>query len=86
MHASFPFKFASIALAASLLSACGGGSGGSEPEPPAPPPTPPGSGGISRNGIAVGPINTFGSIVVNGVRYETNAQTVFDIDEWYFSL
>ena len=30
-------------------------------------------GGIGRTGFAVGPISTFGSIVVNGVRYDTSS-------------
>ena len=61
----------------SLIAGCGGGSS-SGATTPAPPPT----GGIGRNGVAVGPITTFGSIVVNGVRYETNsaAFTVNDAD------
>ena len=63
-----------ITLAAMLLgtmAGCGGGSDSSVEASPAPPPT----GGIGRNGIAVGPINTFGSIVVNGVRYDTTSAT-----------
>ena len=62
-----------LTLATILLSStagCGGGSGSSAAPPPPPP-----SGGIGRNGVAVGPITTFGSIVVNGVRYETNSST-----------
>lgn len=50
-----------------LLSACGGGSDTSATPPPA--------GGVAKAGVASGPIATFGSIVVNGVRYNTdNAQ------------
>lgn len=74
-------SYASLAiLAASLLSACGGGGSSPEPTPPVSP-NPPPTQGITRNGIAVGPISNFGSVVVNGVRYETNAATVFEIDE-----
>ena len=65
-----------ISIAAILLgpmAGCGGGSG-SDSSVVTPPPPPP-SGGIGRNGIAVGPINTFGSIVVNGVRYDTTSAT-----------
>ena len=65
-----------ISIAAILLgpmTGCGGGSG-SDSSVVTPPPPPP-SGGIGRNGIAVGPINTFGSIVVNGVRYDTTSAT-----------
>ncbi len=57
-------------LVAGIASCGGGGGGGTVVQPPAaPPPT----GGISGNGIAIGPVSTFGSIVVNGVRYETDA-------------
>ena len=54
-----------------LFVGCGGGSGGSSTPPPDnnPPPV----GGIGRTGIAQGPISTFGSIVVNGVRYDTSS-------------
>ncbi|MEL7296265.1 MAG: DUF5666 domain-containing protein [Pseudomonadota bacterium] len=76
-----PLKSIPLSLAAILLAACGGGSGGSDPVVATPPTSPPNTGGISRNGIAIGPISNFGSIVVNGVRYETDAQTAFDIDE-----
>lgn len=65
------------ALSAGLLVACGGGSGGSSASPPPPPPP---SGGIGRNGIAVGPVSNFGSIVVNGVRYDT-ANATFTIND-----
>jgi hypothetical protein len=55
-----------------VLSACGGGGGESDTQSS---PT----GGISRTGIASGPIATFGSIVVNGVHYNTDAAS-FRID------
>lgn len=60
------------------LAACGGSGGGNNTPPPDnnPPPT----GGIGRTGIAVGPISTFGSIVVNGVRYDTSSAT-FTFDD-----
>jgi len=66
-----------ILLAITLASACGGGSGGGITPPP-PPPT----GGITRTGVAVavGPITAFGSVVVNGVRYETTPTTSFTKD------
>lgn len=57
-------------LTIAALTACGG-SGGGEAAPP--PPTTPPTGGISGNGVAVGPISTFGSIVVNGVTYNTDS-------------
>lgn len=62
------------------LSACGGGgSDGVAASPPPPPPPPPPIGGIGRTGFALGPVATFGSIVVNGVRYDTSA-AIFTID------
>lgn len=60
------------ALILTVFSGCGGGSDGASSSPPPPPPP---VGGIGRNGIAIGPIGTFGSVVVNGVRYETDAAT-----------
>ncbi|MCH9692947.1 MAG: hypothetical protein K0U72_00390 [Gammaproteobacteria bacterium] len=57
-------------VACTMIVSCSGGSD-TVPAPVAPPPT----GGISGNGIAIGPISNFGSIIVNGVRYETNAAT-----------
>jgi len=62
------------ALILSGLGACGGG-GSTSTTPPPPPPT----GGISGLSVAVGPINTFGSVVVNGVHYDTST-TTFTID------
>ncbi|HEY5642284.1 MAG TPA: DUF5666 domain-containing protein, partial [Woeseiaceae bacterium] len=61
-----------------LLTACGGGGGydgGSNPPPP--------TGGITRTGdaVAVGPITGFGSVIVNGVEYETDAATTFIHDD-----
>jgi hypothetical protein len=58
-----------------LMSACGGGGGGSETTPPptvTPPPPP--TGGITRTGVAfaTGPITGFGSVIVNGIRYDTS--------------
>jgi hypothetical protein len=64
---------AALALSSTLVG-CGGGGGGDSVSPP-PPPAPPPGGGIGRNGIAVGPISTFGSVVVNGVRYDTSSAT-----------
>ncbi|MGB5330902.1 MAG: DUF5666 domain-containing protein [Woeseiaceae bacterium] len=54
-----------------------GGSGGGTPivNPPPPPPV----GGIGRTGIAMGPISTFSSVVVNGVRYDTSS-AVFTVN------
>jgi hypothetical protein len=64
---------AGAAFLLALFAGCGGGGSGDSLTPP--PPTPPPTGGIGRNGVALGPISTFGSIVVNGVRYETDAAT-----------
>ena len=55
------------ALAAMLVVAACGGGGGSEPV-----------AGIDRGGITIaqGPINGFGSVIVNGVRYATGGATI----------
>jgi len=61
------------------LAACGGGGGGSAPPPDNN--NPPGNtGGIGRTGISMGPIANFGSIIVNGVRYDTT-NAVFTVDD-----
>lgn len=69
------------AIAALLtLTACGGGGGGSTPPPGGGDDG--GSGGIDGRGTAVvsqGQITGFGSIIVNGVEYETTG-TEFEID------
>lgn len=54
-----------------LFVGCGGGGASTPPPDDNPPPV----GGIGRTGIAQGPISTFGSIVVNGVRYGTSSAT-----------
>lgn len=64
------------AIFSGALVACGGSGGGNSASPPPPPPP---SGGIGRNGIAIGPISNFGSVIVNGVRYDT-ANAMFTID------
>lgn len=57
-----------------LLAGCGGSSsGGASPPPPGSPPPP--ISGISRFGVTIGPVANFGSIVVNGVTYNTDAAT-----------
>jgi hypothetical protein len=62
-------------LIATLLAvgACGGSSGGGFTATPPPPPPPP-VGGITRTGVAfaVGPVTAFGSVVVNGITYDTS--------------
>jgi hypothetical protein len=56
------------------LAACGGGSGGAGITG-APPPG--NTGGITGTGIAfaIGPVTGFGSVIVNGVTYNTNSAT-----------
>ena len=64
------FKLVICSIILSLAAGCGGSSGGGGSTPP-PDDNPPPTGGIGRTGIALGPISTFGSVVVNGVRYDT---------------
>ncbi|MGD1977161.1 MAG: hypothetical protein PVG57_06360, partial [Gammaproteobacteria bacterium] len=61
-----------LAMTAMLaVAGCGGGGGGgSDPVVTPPPVTPPPDGGIDRGGVAVGPIDGFGSVIVNGVRFD----------------
>ena len=75
MNSRTALKSALPVLAALLLSACGGGSGGGQAIAPPPPPPPPDSG-IEGSGIAVGTISGFGSVIVNGVRYDTSSATI----------
>ena len=59
-------------LAALWLTGCGGGSGGAADD----------FAGIDRTGspaISVGPLTGFGSVIVNGVRYDTS-RAAFQID------
>jgi len=68
-------KLFPILLTAFLMGACGGGGGSSTTPPPVvTPPPPPPTGGITRTGVAfaAGPITGFGSVIVNGVRYDTS--------------
>ena len=58
-----------------LIGACGGGSTNPGLAPPPPPPPPSPVGGIGRLGVAIGPVTNFGSIVVNGVHYDTTDAT-----------
>ncbi len=69
-------KFFSTVLTILTLAAMSGCGGSNAPVTAPPPP----SGGITGSGgIAFGSITTFGSIVVNGVHYDT-ANTTFTID------
>jgi Domain of unknown function (DUF5666) len=65
-----------LALSAAVITACGGGGGDSQPE----------SGSQSSVGerataFAAGPISGFGSIIVNGVRFDDTLATVTDDDD-----
>jgi hypothetical protein len=62
-----------ISLVLATIAACGGGGSGDASPPPVVNPPPPPVGGIGRTGLAIGPITTFGSVVVNGVHYETTS-------------
>lgn len=53
------------------MAACGGGGGGGDAGNSAPPP----SSAAPTPIVTVGPISTFGSVVVNGVRYNTDSAT-----------
>jgi len=67
-----------IATAILSTAGCGGGGGGGGDTPPPvtpPPTTPPPTGGITRTGVAVGPITGFGSVIVNGTTYDTSSAT-----------
>lgn len=55
------------------VSACGGGSSGDGGGTVI---TPPPSNGIVRTGMALGPISSFGSVIVNGIHYETDDATI----------
>ena len=63
-------RFLLISLATLVVAACGGG-GGSASGPVA---------GIDRLGVSVGTVTGFGSIIVNGVRYDVSSAS-FDIDD-----
>jgi hypothetical protein len=70
-------KFGAVLVVAVMtVSGCGGSSGGDSVSPP-PATTPPPSGGIIRSGVAVsaGPITGFGSVIVNGITYDTSGAT-----------
>jgi hypothetical protein len=59
-------------IATAILSTAGCGGGGSDDAGGV---TPLPTGGITRTGIAVGPITGFGSVIVNGVTYDTSSTT-----------
>lgn len=74
-------KLLATLLAALALAACGGGDSGSI----APPPPDDGggdTGGIDRSGLRVlGSISGFGSVIVDGVRFDTSGATIEVDDE-----
>ena len=78
MNSNITLPRLSAVAAAVTLAACGG-SGNSNSGPPAatapPPPV-----DTTRNVTAIGPITGFGSIYVNGVRFDT-AGAVYDVDD-----
>jgi cytoskeletal protein CcmA (bactofilin family) len=69
---------ASATLFATAITVAGCGGGGSSGGDPVviPPPEPPPIGGIEGTGLAVGVISGFGSVIVNGVRYDTSDATI----------
>ena len=63
-------------LAAAALAACGGGGGGGGGDSSAVP-----TGAAASDTVSQGAITGFGSIIVNGVRYDDSAAAVSDEDE-----
>jgi len=65
------------AAMALLLAACGGGGGGDTSAGPVPPASqPPTTPGATKTVIVTGAIGGFGSVIVNGVRYDTSGTEV----------
>ncbi len=62
-------KLAAAPIALSVLSACGGGGGGGVGVA---------DGGIRGTGSSVGPVSGFGSVFVNGVKFETDGRVSSD--------
>jgi hypothetical protein len=76
----FQAKKMYVIVFAALLALHGCGGGGSSSPPPndgGNPPPPPPTGGITRTGVAfaAGPITSFGSVIVNGLAYDTSSAT-----------
>lgn len=61
-------------LTLSAMAACGGGSGSNDGGGGGV--VPPPSNGIVRTGFVLGPIASFGSVVVNGIHYDTDGATI----------
>jgi hypothetical protein len=70
-------KFILPAAASLLVAACGGGGGDDSSSGPATPPTgqPPPTGSAKAVFVS-GAISSFGSVIVNGVRYDTTGAAV----------
>ncbi|MCL7943598.1 DUF5666 domain-containing protein [Marinobacter sp. ATCH36] len=64
-------RFSLSALAIGVLAACGGGGGSGDSIGVA-------DGGIRGTGSSVGPVSGFGSVFVNGVRFETDGNVTSD--------
>ena len=65
------------AAMALLVAACGGGGGGDTSAGPVPPASqPPTTPGATKTVIVTGAIGGFGSVIVNGVRYDTSGTEV----------
>lgn len=63
-----PFRALIVLMAALVLSACGGGGGGGA------------SSSLSPSTVYAGPISGFGSVIVNGVRFDTVGSSMVDDD------
>ena len=72
VHAN-AFKVAAVAL---LVAGCGGGGGESSGGPVSNPPPPPVTAGSTKTVYVTGAIAGFGSVIVNGVRYDTDSAQV----------
>ncbi len=59
-------------FSAALLAACGGGGGGIDGT---------GGGGSTGTGVAFGTVTGYGSVIINGVRYEDNGVTITKSDD-----
>ncbi len=81
-HTFIPRPLVTSSALALVLSACGGGGGGGDGLVAVNPSPPTGGGGIGGSGQSTtssGTIDGFGSIFVNGVRYETDdAEVIID--------
>jgi Domain of unknown function (DUF5666) len=74
----FKHRFASVGLAVILAGCGGGGGGGIDGTGTGTPST--GSGGTSSTGVAFGTVTGYGSVIVNGVRYEDNGVLITKTD------